>query len=296
MASSSSRSGSLTLFRLALLAGLAFLFWTAFRQRPVVLPPELEVGQTALKAGDVAKARAQFDKALQAHPDDPILYKAVVDACQANKQWGLAISYLQSELCVFKDKLPEFRADLNLTLSSVYEQTELTRPRKNTIYTAQSAYQLAPDNFMTQNAYGYTLADNDQNLDVALDLIEKSLKTVRDYPNQDVKKALLPAVEDSYGWVLYKKGRNKEAADILRQALNDYSDDTAGENLKVSYYHLGATYRHLEEFEQARQALRSALYYDSEFMDAKEEMAKLPEPPNNVSPIISPSPSSIQKK
>ena len=294
MSTPSSPSGLSALYRTFLLLSLLLFGWWAFHQGTPPLSPEMKAAETALKAKEVAKAREQFDKALNAHPGDLTTYMNILQLCQDSRQWGLMLQYTQTALTVFKDADPAVRADLNLKLATAYESLEPTRPRKNTLYAVQTASQLDPQNPIIQNAYGYLLADNDQNLDEAYDLIQKALKAVQTSSEPAIRQQL-PAVEDSYGWVLYKKGRWKEAAEMLLKALYDYPEGMPGDALKVSYYHLGATYRLLEKFDEARQALRSALYYDADYADAKAEMARIPQPADSTEPLISPSPSPLKK-
>ncbi|HLK55564.1 MAG TPA: tetratricopeptide repeat protein [Chthonomonadaceae bacterium] len=309
MTSPSPRPILMPLIRLALLFGLILLSWWLVRPN-IGLPRELETAQTALQAGNVVQAQAQFEKALAAHPDDLRTYEQIIDLCEINKQWRLMITYTQSALCVFKDESNTNRAKLNILLSTAYQEAEPQRPQTNALYAAESAWQLDPYDADVQNAYGYILVDNGQKLEDASKLIQQALKTTRTSLDPDMKN-LFPAVEDSYGWVLYKQERFKEAADTLLKALYDYPEGTSGEALKVSYYHLGATYRQLQEFEEARQALRSALFYDADYADAKAEMAQLP-PSTSPAPAAAtpaaaasitaptapsvPTPSTVQKK
>ncbi len=65
-----------------------------------------------------------------------------------------------------------------------------------------------PENVAALNALGYTLADRTHRYQEALELIDRA--RVADPDN--------PAIVDSHGWVLYRLGRNEEAAVQLRRA------------------------------------------------------------------------------
>ncbi|MDB5923285.1 MAG: hypothetical protein JWN13_2221 [Betaproteobacteria bacterium] len=67
---------------------------------------------------------------------------------------------------------------------------------------------LKPDYAHAYNALGYTLADRNERLPEAHDLIEKALKLSPDDA----------FIMDSMGWVLYRMGRNHEALDYLQRA------------------------------------------------------------------------------
>ena len=67
---------------------------------------------------------------------------------------------------------------------------------------------LRPNHAHAYNALGYTLADRNERLDEARDLIETGLKLAPEDP----------FIMDSMGWVLYRLGQNEAALDYLRRA------------------------------------------------------------------------------
>ena len=67
---------------------------------------------------------------------------------------------------------------------------------------------LRPDHAHAYNALGYTLADRNERLSEARDLIETGLKLAPEDP----------FIMDSMGWVLYRLGQNDAALDYLRRA------------------------------------------------------------------------------
>ncbi|MGY6273344.1 tetratricopeptide repeat protein [Achromobacter denitrificans] len=69
---------------------------------------------------------------------------------------------------------------------------------------------LDPDHAHAYNALGYTLADHNQRLPEALDLITQALELA---PND-------PFILDSMGWVKYRMGDSTAAADYLRRAYS----------------------------------------------------------------------------
>jgi Flp pilus assembly protein TadD len=68
---------------------------------------------------------------------------------------------------------------------------------------------LRPDHAHAHNALGYTLADRNERLTEARELIEKALSLA---PNDAF-------IMDSMGWVLFRLGRNREALDYLQRAF-----------------------------------------------------------------------------
>ncbi len=78
-----------------------------------------------------------------------------------------------------------------------------------------------PDNAMVLNALGYTLADRNEKLDEALQLIERAAALEPDDP----------AIIDSLGWVHYRLGNLDLAETYLRQAHVQYPDHEVAAHL-----------------------------------------------------------------
>jgi tetratricopeptide (TPR) repeat protein len=83
---------------------------------------------------------------------------------------------------------------------------------------AVAAYRAAakrwPHSSMSLNALGYTLADRTENYEEAEKLIRKALK----YDPES------PAIIDSLGWVLHKRGKHEEALHHLEKAYAEFPD------------------------------------------------------------------------
>ena len=86
-----------------------------------------------------------------------------------------------------------------------------------------------PDHVDALNALGYTLADRTDRLDAALAFIERALQLRSDDP----------AILDSMGWVLYRKGRPERAEDYLRRALAQGFDAEIAAHLGEVLWSLG---------------------------------------------------------
>ncbi|MGI9234798.1 MAG: tetratricopeptide repeat protein [Woeseiaceae bacterium] len=90
---------------------------------------------------------------------------------------------------------------------------------------AIQAYRIAvsrwPNSALTLNALGYTLADRTEKYREAEDLIRKAL---RSDPNN-------PAIIDSLGWVLYKRGDHEEALEQLEIAYSRFPDHEVAAHL-----------------------------------------------------------------
>ncbi|MFW6258477.1 MAG: tetratricopeptide repeat protein [Halochromatium sp.] len=99
-----------------------------------------------------------------------------------------------------------------------------------------------PDHVDALNALGYTLADRTDRLDAALAFIERALQL---RPED-------PAILDSMGWVLYRKGQPESAEDYLRRAL------AHGFDAEIAA-HLGEVLWSLGRREEAREVWGHAL-------------------------------------
>jgi tetratricopeptide (TPR) repeat protein len=72
-----------------------------------------------------------------------------------------------------------------------------------------------PDNPAALNFLAYLYAENDVNLDEALNLVTRAL-------NQDSEN---PAYLDTKAWILYKKGEFEKAMVLQKKALNQAPED-----------------------------------------------------------------------
>ncbi len=111
-------------------------------------------------------------------------------------------------------KQPELLYDYALTAEKV-NRIDLLEANLRTLI------ELKPDHAHAYNALGYSLADRNERLPEARKLIEKALELApEDY-----------YIMDSLGWVLYRQGDLKGAAQQLRRAWNGRPDGEIGAHL-----------------------------------------------------------------
>jgi tetratricopeptide (TPR) repeat protein len=156
------------------------------------------------------------------------------------------------QLDEFADRNPEFAVDMVIAKAQLlaalgrneealfyYSKAKQFRPENETTALGQaalllsmdmideaiSAYRLAvarwPDSSLSLNALGYTLADRTDSLDEAEKLIRRALR----YDPES------PAIIDSFGWLLYKQGKNEEALEQLRIAYSRFPDPEVASHL-----------------------------------------------------------------
>ncbi len=162
---------------------------------------------TAMQLGEPDEALHQLDLFAERNPE------YAVDMVVAKAQL-LAALERNEEALVFYNKAREFRPE--------NEQTALGRAAlllsMDLVNESIGAYRVAvdrwPDSPLSLNALGYTLADHTDQYDEAEKLIRKAL---RYDPNS-------PAIIDSLGWVLYKRGKYEEALEQLKIAYSRFPD------------------------------------------------------------------------
>ncbi len=99
-----------------------------------------------------------------------------------------------------------------------------------------------PDSVGALNALGYTLADRTDRYQEALELIQRALAAEPESP----------AIIDSYGWVLYRLGRVREAEVELRRALTLQKDAEIAAHLAEVLWESGRRDEARKYFDQAR--------------------------------------------
>ena len=121
---------------------------------------------------------------------------------------------------------------------------------------------LQPDNAHAYNALGYTLADHNQRLDEALELITQALKM---RPND-------PHILDSMGWVNFRIGNNDQAIQYLRRALAAQQHAEIAAHLGEALWVAGNRREAREIWEQGKQWSPD----DPVLLDTLERFSKQP--------------------
>jgi len=169
---------------------------------------------TAFQKEDPEAALERLDKFAKERPRyavDMVLAKAQILSSlgrysEALDQYDKAIEYRPDDEAVALG-----RAELMLRMGNLDD--------------AISAYRAAakrwPDSSMTLNALGYTLADRTEEYREAEKLIRKALK----YDPES------PAIIDSLGWVLFKRGKYEDAREQLEIAYKQFPDPEVAAHL-----------------------------------------------------------------
>jgi tetratricopeptide (TPR) repeat protein len=257
----------------------------AFERALTIDPKNLEAlaGLTAIdiQAGHVANARARVDARLIAQPDEPRLlllagrlFLALGDGPATERTLRRIIEVdpaqfdayaLLGQFYASHQRLDEARVEFEriarlLPKRAVGAETlvGIILQIQNKPAEAQARYEkvlaLDPRAAVAANNLAWIYAEGGGNLDVALGLAQTA-------------KSLLAGsseVNDTLGWVYYKKGLASLAVPILRESV-DKSPRNA-----VYHYHLGLAYAKSGNSGGARKALERALVLDPKFSGSAE--------------------------
>ena len=155
--------------------------------------------------GEAPAAQELLDHLIEDEPERaPEVFaaraKIYSDAGDANR----AIEVLAQGMKEYPDSV-----DIRYAVASTYEDQGRV---KQALRELKNVLKARPDDPAAMNAYGYTLADHNENLPRARSLIERA------YAEAPHNAAIL----DSLGWVLYRQGHPDEALGYLDSA---YADD-----------------------------------------------------------------------
>ena len=130
------------------------------------------------------------------------------------------------------------------------------------IYYYDMALSLNPDDNTTLNNYAYTLAQAEQDLDKALEMINKVI----------AQDSLRPTFLDTYAWVKYKMGDYESAKEYLIKA-----NENSEENAEI-LYHLAEVYKKLGILDKAKDFADKAFAIEPDNKDIKKLIQELRTP------------------
>jgi Flp pilus assembly protein TadD len=124
----------------------------------------------------------------------------------------------------------------------------------------QSMLKADPGDALACNNLGYLWADQNRKLDEAEQLIRRALELDREEKKRGQGISVEasddnPEYLDSLGWVLFRKGKLPEAAELLERATKV---SRLEENPAI-WDHLGDVYSRMNQVEQARTAWKKSL-------------------------------------
>lgn len=183
-------------------------------------------------------------KLIQANPDNPALHQVYTHSL-------LQLGKSEEAIAHYKSLLERYPNDDELVkiahagLSAVYVNLEDYAKGEAELEVILDKY---PEDPGVNNDLGYLYADQGKNLDKAEAMIRKA---VAEEPDNHFYL-------DSLGWVLFKRGKTKEALPPLEKAASKASEESASTDSTI-HDHLGDVYFRLHEYAKAKAAWEQAL-------------------------------------
>lgn len=204
-----------------------------------------------VEIGDIDNAQATFDTALAKCPDDSldILFFNGIFLSRQEK-YSQAVDYYKRILLADPNN-----TNVMFNLAAAYERDGQFDEAETSF---KQLIKLEPGNALALNYLGYMYADRGINLNEARKMIKKALKIEPDNG----------AYLDSYAWVLYKKGKYKEALKYQQKALQ------ASDNDAVLFDHMGDICSALNRSSEAQKHWRKALELDPENENIKQKLVR----------------------
>jgi tetratricopeptide (TPR) repeat protein len=189
---------------------------------------------------------------LETHPDSIAANYAMFNLVSIQGKYAEAIRYINKCIELTDSKSPR-RIDYIIkkadTLMQAYEQTSDNKYIRTAITDYESLLSEMPKNINVLNNFAYTLAEYNQRLPEALQYAQQALDAKPDDPG----------IMDTYAYVLYKNGKNQEAAEYVEAALQQYSDQNITLVPPEVYEHKGMIEENLGDKGEALAAYQMAL-------------------------------------
>ena len=185
------------------------------------MPARLRTANALAKQGKLAEAR-KYLQSVNAGEGDRVQLQIAEAQLLRDAQLHKDAFELLGKALAANPKQPDLMYDFALTAEKLNRMDLLETNLRELI-------QLKPDHAHAYNALGYSLADRNERLPEARKLIEKALELApEDY-----------YIMDSLGWVLYRMGDLKGAAQTLRRAWKGRPDGEIGAHLGEVLWVLG---------------------------------------------------------
>jgi tetratricopeptide (TPR) repeat protein len=230
---------------------LAISHYMQVEGEPEFISAANRIGQILIGSGQVEQARDTFRLQRQAHPGHAeSLYGMEAELLNQAGQRERAMAVYREALQAFPES-NTLRYNRSMLAEQMGDLALMERDLRNIIARE-------PDNATALNALGYTLANRTDRYSEAYDLITRALAL---QPEE-------PAILDSMGWVLYRKGRYEEALEYLTRAYTEFPDPEVAAHLGEVLWVSGKT-------EAATTVWQGALMKDPQHKVLRETLERL---------------------
>ena len=201
--------------------------------------------------GDYDKAIDAVEEGIKVLDDHPPFYALLASLLDDTKQFDKAVKMLTSAT----EKFPE-NAQLKFFLGSMQDRTG---DKQASMESMKKVIAIDGEHVQALNFLAYVYADQGKNLDEA----EKLVRRAMDLQPED------GYILDTYGWVLFKKGRTSEAIRVLEAAYKIQPEES------IIAEHLGDAYYHEQMPEKAKRLYMRAAELETNVATSNKIKAKI---------------------
>ena len=186
------------------------------------------------KQGQSQKAIQILEKAIASSSQNPKLFTVYASLLNDIQQYDKAIAFLNSAI----KKFPK-EEQLHFLLGSLHDKVG---NKEETIKVMKHVLLLNPQHVEALNYLAYTYAEMDRQLDEAETLARQAIKLK---PNDGY-------IQDTLGWIIFKKGHITDSIKLLESAHKIQSDESIiAEHLGDAYYKNNLLNKALEMYKKA---------------------------------------------
>jgi tetratricopeptide (TPR) repeat protein len=186
------------------------------------LPARLRIAQVLVRQQKLDEARATLQQSAAATPAERAqLLVAEAQLLRDAKQFDDSYKVLADGLAAHPDQ-PELLYEAAI-MAEKTGRLDVVEPYLRRLIA------IRPDHAHAYNALGYSLADRNERLDEALQLIDKALQLSPEDP----------FILDSKGWVMFRRGDAQGALDVLKKAFSLRADPEIAAHLGEVLWSLG---------------------------------------------------------
>ena len=198
----------------------------------------------------------ESNKALELFPSQPMVYffngRAKIDL----KDYKGAIDVLESGLGQNIDN-PKLESEFYINLAEAYYRQK--NYKESDLY-FEKVLKQDPTNATAMNNYAYYLSVRNEKLDRAEDMSKRSLELE---PNNS-------SYQDTYGWILYQRGKYAEAAEYIKKSLDaEPGSAEVNEHYGDAQYKLGNVDNALQYWKKAKSLGSDSPTLDKKISDKK---------------------------
>lgn len=183
------------------------------------------------------------DKALRLFPNQANLHYLKGIAYMNKRELNSAVKSINRAIEMQPEENAPLLAEMYSSLGDVYN---LLKQYNLSDSSYEKSLKLEPDNASVLNNYSYYLSVRGIRLEDAERMSKRSL---------DIRKNE-PTFLDTYGWILYKRGKYEQAKEFIEKAVvanPDGADGTLWEHLGDVYYKLNNTEKAVEYWKKAKE-------------------------------------------